>query len=65
MNIKYDPRMKKMKISHIMRVYKVTYDEAQLLRAGNDLTDKVEKPTYTKPAPKPAGKSKPTHKESE
>lgn len=34
MKIKYDPRMKRMKISHIMREYNVPEADAIVLRGG-------------------------------
>ncbi|KKM60614.1 hypothetical protein LCGC14_1540050 [marine sediment metagenome] len=37
MSVRYEPRMARMKISHIMRKYNVTEIEARLLRAGNDV----------------------------
>ncbi len=39
MAIKYDPRMKGMKISHIMRKYGATHKEAVSLRGGQAVED--------------------------
>ncbi len=50
MSVQYEPRMKRMKISHIMRKYKVTEIEARSLRAGRNIksipvrTEKSKKP---------------------
>jgi len=47
-NIKHNPRMKRMKLSHIMREYDVTQKEAAMLRGGQDLKEAAPKKVITK-----------------
>jgi len=44
MKIKFNHRMLRMKISHIMRKYEVTNEQAKELRSGNDIETTTKAP---------------------